>query len=63
MDVLFVHGYSETSLGAYFNMPARLQAAMPSVERIVLAAFDSLDDTVTIQSNTAKAAAESLLER
>jgi hypothetical protein len=48
MDVLFVHGYSETSLGAYFTMPARLQAAVPGVGRIVLAAFDTLDDTVTI---------------
>ena len=48
MDVLFVHGYSETSLGAYFDLPSRLKAALPSVDRIVLAAFNSLDDTITI---------------
>jgi len=48
MNVLFVHGYSERSLGAYFDFPARLQAAFPDVTDIVLAAFDSLDDTVTI---------------
>ncbi len=48
MKVLFVHGYSETSLGAYFDFPARLQAALPAIEEIALAAFNSLDDTVTI---------------
>ncbi len=48
MDVLFVHGYSETSLGSYFDFPARLQAAVPKVARVVLAAYDSLDDAVTI---------------
>ena len=53
MNVLFVHGYSETSLGAYFDFPDRLQAALPSsgataIDNIVLAAFNSLDDTVTI---------------
>lgn len=48
MNVLFVHGYSETSLGAYYDFPARLQAALPGVGDIVLAAFNSLDDTVTI---------------
>jgi hypothetical protein len=48
MDVLLVHGYSETSLGAYFNLPTRLLAAAGGIGRIVLAAFDSLDDTVTI---------------
>jgi hypothetical protein len=48
MNVLFVHGYSETSLGAYFDFPSRLQAALPAVRDVVLAAFNSLDDTVTI---------------
>lgn len=48
MDILFVHGYSETTLGAYFTLPDRLQKSVPGVGRIVLAAFDSLDDTVTI---------------
>ena len=48
MNVLFVHGYSETSLGAYFDFPDRLKASMPAVDQVVLAAFNSLDDTVTI---------------
>src|SRR5580700_9635837 len=48
MDVLLVHGYSETSLGAYFNLPTRLLAAAGGIGRIVLAAYDSLDDAVTI---------------
>jgi len=48
MDVLFIHGYSETSLGAYYTLPARLQAAVPAVTRVAIAAYDSLDDTVTI---------------
>jgi hypothetical protein len=53
LNVLFVHGYSETSLGAYCDFPARLKAAMPAgavpaVDDVVLSAFNSLDDTVTI---------------
>ena len=49
MNILLIHGYSETSLGAYFDFPHRLQTAMgPAVSNIALAAFDSLDDTVTI---------------
>ena len=48
MNVLFVHGYSETSLGAYFDFPDRLKAAMPAIDQVALAAFNSLDDTVTI---------------
>ena len=48
MNVIFVHGYSETSLGSYFDFPQRLEAAMPAVTGIVLSAFNSLDDTVTI---------------
>jgi len=48
VNVLFVHGYSETSLGAYFDFPARLKAALPAAGDVVLAAFNSLDDTVTI---------------
>lgn len=46
--VLFVHGYSETSLGAYSRFPALLAAAGLHVEPIVLSAFDSLDDQVSI---------------
>ena len=46
--VLFVHGYSETSLGAYSHFPALLAAAGLHVEPIVLSAFDSLDDQVSI---------------
>lgn len=48
MDVLFVHGYSETSLSAYFTLPARVQAGVPGIGRVALAAFNSLDDTVTV---------------
>lgn len=48
MDVLFVHGYSETSLEAYFTLPARVQAGIPGIGRVALAAFNSLDDTVTV---------------
>lgn len=46
--VLFVHGYSETSLGAYSRFPALLGAAGLHVEPIVLSAFDSLDDQISI---------------
>lgn len=46
--VLFVHGYSETSLGAYSRFPALLAAAGLHVEPIVLSAFDSLDDQISI---------------
>jgi len=46
--VLFVHGYSETSLAAYFEFPNILQAAMPEIQDVGLAAFDSLDDGITI---------------
>ncbi|HEY0382058.1 MAG TPA: hypothetical protein VGC72_07660 [Candidatus Elarobacter sp.] len=47
-NVLFLHGYSETSLGAYYNFPQRLQTRIPALESIVVSAFESLDDTVTI---------------
>ncbi|HEX3463255.1 MAG TPA: hypothetical protein VHS78_04265 [Candidatus Elarobacter sp.] len=47
MDVLLVHGYSETSLGAYFTLPQRIQTALPGT-RVAVAAFNSLDDTITI---------------
>jgi hypothetical protein len=47
-NVVLVHGYSETSLGAYYNLPELLSAANFGVESIVLSAFDSLDDHVTI---------------
>lgn len=45
---VIVHGYSESSLGAYAQFPAALQQAAPQLERIVLAAFNSLDDGVSI---------------
>lgn len=48
MNVLFVHGYSETSLAAYFDFPERLKNACPCIDEIALAAFNSLDDQVTI---------------
>jgi hypothetical protein len=46
--VLFVHGYSETSLGAYHRFPQLLSQAGIQVEPILLSAFDSLDDQVSI---------------
>lgn len=45
-SVVFVHGYSETSLAAYQHMPELLNQA--GYDSIVLSAFDSLDDFVTI---------------
>jgi hypothetical protein len=45
-SVVLVHGYSETSLGAYQHLPELLSAA--GFDSIVLSAFDSLDDFVTI---------------
>ena len=45
---LNVHGYSETSLGAYYNFPARLKSTTSAIDQIALSAFDSLDDTVTV---------------
>jgi hypothetical protein len=45
---LIVHGYSESSLSAYSRFPDALKEAAPEIERIVLAAFNSLDDGVTI---------------
>ncbi len=47
-NVLFVHGYSETSLGAYFRFPRLLNEAGIQVKPILLSAFDSLDDQVSI---------------
>ena len=46
--VLFVHGYSESSLGAYFQFPQILKGAEPEIDRVALAGFDSLDDAITI---------------
>ena len=47
--ILFVHGYSETSLGAYFQFPAILKLALgASVAQIGLSGFDSLDDSISI---------------
>ena len=45
-SVVLVHGYSETSLGAYQHIPELLNAA--GFDTIVLSAFDSLDDFVRI---------------
>jgi hypothetical protein len=45
-SVVLVHGYSETSLGAYQNIPELLNAA--GFDTIILSAFDSLDDFVRI---------------
>jgi hypothetical protein len=47
-NVILIHGYSETSLGAYYQMPELLAAAGFGVGTIVLSAFDSLDDHVTV---------------
>ncbi len=47
-NVLFVHGYSETSLGAYYLFPQLLSQAGLNVQPIVLSAFDSLDDQISI---------------
>lgn len=47
-NVLLVHGYSESSLGAYSAFPNILREAMPSIQNVGLAAFDSLDDSITI---------------
>ncbi len=44
--VLLVHGYSETSLGAYYSVPELLAAQ--GYTTIVLSAFNSLDDHVSI---------------
>ncbi|GAC1312744.1 MAG: hypothetical protein NVS2B3_04300 [Vulcanimicrobiaceae bacterium] len=47
--ILFVHGYSESSLGAYFDFPKRVRAATQvPVTDIFVSAFDSLDDGVSI---------------
>lgn len=46
--ILLVHGYSETSLGAYSDLPRILTESDYTVSQIVLSAFNSLDDTVTI---------------
>jgi pimeloyl-ACP methyl ester carboxylesterase len=45
---VIVHGYSESSLSAYARFPDALQEAAPELQRIVLSAFNSLDDGVTI---------------
>jgi hypothetical protein len=45
-SVVLVHGYSETSLAAYQHIPELLNQA--GFDPIVLSAFDSLDDFVTI---------------
>lgn len=46
--ILLVHGYSETSLGAYSDFPSMLTKAGYTVDQIVLSAFNSLDDQITI---------------
>jgi hypothetical protein len=46
MNILLLHGYSETSLGAYSKIPELLTNAGHGV--VVLSAFNSLDDAVSI---------------
>lgn len=46
--ILLVHGYSETSLGAYSDLPKILSSKGFTVSQIVLSAFNSLDDEVSI---------------
>src|SRR6266851_5854987 len=45
---VLVHGYSETSLGAYADFPVVLKQVAPELVDVVLCAFESLDDVVTI---------------
>jgi hypothetical protein len=45
---MIVHGYSERSLSAYGTFPGALKATVPDLESVVLSAFNSLDDGVTI---------------
>lgn len=45
---MIVHGYSEHSLSAYAQFPRALKATAPELANIVLSAFNSLDDGVTI---------------
>jgi hypothetical protein len=45
---VLVHGYSENSLAAYAKFPNALRATAPELEQLVLSAFNSLDDGVTI---------------
>jgi alpha-beta hydrolase superfamily lysophospholipase len=59
--VLFIHGYSETSLGAYFDFPKILNDAGIGVQQIALSAFNSLDDAVTID-DLAAALADHVLD-
>lgn len=47
-SVLFIHGYSENSLGAYYQFPQILQGDGLQFKQIALSAFDSLDDGVSI---------------
>ena len=46
-NVVFVHGYSVRSLGAYGQFPSLLVSEGLEVADIQLSAFDSLDNTVT----------------
>jgi len=45
---VLVHGYSETSLSAYAQFPLLLKQIAPELVDVVLCAFDSLDDAITI---------------
>jgi hypothetical protein len=49
---VLIHGYSETSLSAYAEFPQVLRAVAPELADIVLCAFDSLDDAITIDDLT-----------
>ena len=45
---VIVHGYSENSIDAYAQFPAVLKATAPELQEVVVSAFNSLDDGVTI---------------
>lgn len=46
--ILLIHGYSETSLSSYSDFPTILTGVGYTVDQVVLSAFNSLDDTITI---------------
>jgi hypothetical protein len=45
---VIVHGYSENSLAAYARFPQVLKATAPELQEVIVSAFNSLDDGVTI---------------
>jgi hypothetical protein len=46
--ILLIHGYSETTLSSYSDFPTILTGVGYTVDQVVLSAFNSLDDTITI---------------